>query len=276
MWNVSTYKAKHSLAWFCSRSKLIRIRTLKAFSSPTAVTCFSLCGCHSRPYLMNYDQYFNFEKNKTMFLRGTASSSLDNSKCFTLHPRQTCSFRHQLDFSGKHSSTWCNYCSKTHIFPPLSMAKCSFIQVKTEWTEASWTDRKCSSFDMAAKEFEPAPYWELGDLLLSYDIPQASVCTISSPAGIMWKRILMLGVASFKLPFSDMISLILSALTTHCGGLNRKLCWLPGVWWLEVQKWRLKHTTHSPGTHHPIRQCFNAHTVGLSRGYFRPKMKQNN
>ena len=45
-------------------------------------------------------------------------------------PWQTCSFRHQLDFLGKHSShaaiTW-EDCSLT--FPPPCIARCSFIQL---------------------------------------------------------------------------------------------------------------------------------------------------
>ena len=45
-------------------------------------------------------------------------------------PRQTCSFRHQLDFSGKHSShaaiTHNDYSLK---LPPLSIARYSFIQL---------------------------------------------------------------------------------------------------------------------------------------------------
>ena len=44
-------------------------------------------------------------KGKGMFLYSAVSSLLDRSKRFTLFlPWQTCSFRHQLDFSGKHSS----------------------------------------------------------------------------------------------------------------------------------------------------------------------------
>ena len=43
--------------------------------------------------------------NTGMFLYSAVSSPLHPSKRFTLFlPRQTCSFRHQLGFSGKHSS----------------------------------------------------------------------------------------------------------------------------------------------------------------------------
>ena len=45
------------------------------------------------------------ERKKGMFLYSAVSRSLDRSKCFTLFlPWQTCSFRHQLGLSGKHSS----------------------------------------------------------------------------------------------------------------------------------------------------------------------------
>ena len=45
-------------------------------------------------------------------------------------PLQTCSFRYQLDFSGKHSS----HAAITHedyslTFPPVSIARYSFIQL---------------------------------------------------------------------------------------------------------------------------------------------------
>ena len=44
-------------------------------------------------------------KGTGMFLDSAVSSPLDRSERLTLFlPWQTCSFRHQLDFSGKHSS----------------------------------------------------------------------------------------------------------------------------------------------------------------------------
>ena len=50
---------------------------------------------------------------------------VDRSKRFTLDPWQTCSFRHQIDLSGKHSShahiTVCN--------SPTSIARYSIIQL---------------------------------------------------------------------------------------------------------------------------------------------------
>ena len=69
--------------------------------------------------------------SKCMFLYSAVSSQLDHSKRFTLFlPWQTCSFRHQLDFSGKHSSdaaiTREDY---SLTFPPPSTARCSFIQL---------------------------------------------------------------------------------------------------------------------------------------------------
>ena len=64
-----------------------------------------------------------------MFLFSALSSSVARSKRFTPHPWLTCCFRHQLDFSGKHSSPAAitsQYFS--FIFPPLSIAKYSIIR----------------------------------------------------------------------------------------------------------------------------------------------------
>ena len=46
---------------------------------------------------------------------------------FTLHPGQTCSFRHQLDLSGKRSSTLQLLCDDySFIFLPMSIVRYSF------------------------------------------------------------------------------------------------------------------------------------------------------
>ena len=52
-------------------------------------------------YTQNTKEFFFL---KCVFLYSTLSSPLDHTKRFTLHPWQTCSFRHQLGFSVKHSS----------------------------------------------------------------------------------------------------------------------------------------------------------------------------
>ena len=60
------------------------------------------------------------------------SRPLDSSKCFTLHPWKTYSFRHQLGFSWKHSSQAVITAQRLNwslTFPPLSMARYSFIQL---------------------------------------------------------------------------------------------------------------------------------------------------
>ena len=61
---------------------------------------------NSRPtikkhYTQNTKEFFLL---KCVFLYSTLSSPLDHTKRFTLHPWQTCSFRHQLGFSVKHSN----------------------------------------------------------------------------------------------------------------------------------------------------------------------------
>ena len=70
------------------------------------------------------------KKVEVCFLCSAVSSPLDNSKRVTLHLRQTCSFRHQLDFYGKHSS----HATITHedyslIFTPPSVTKYLFEQL---------------------------------------------------------------------------------------------------------------------------------------------------
>ena len=67
-----------------------------------------------------------------MFLYSAVSSPLDRSKRFTLHPWQTCSFRHQWP------SIKTTVYSQGLIYTP-------------EWTEVSWRERKCPSFETAAK-----------------------------------------------------------------------------------------------------------------------------
>ena len=53
-----------------------------------------------------------------------------------LTPWQTCSFWHQLDFSGKHSATVQLLCEDYSLtFPPLSIARYSFIVEQTKITK---------------------------------------------------------------------------------------------------------------------------------------------
>ena len=70
------------------------------------------------------DHAFVLFPRKRLFLYSAVSSPLDRSKRFTLFiPWQTCSFRHQLDFSGTYSS---------HAFPllcVLPVARYSCIQL---------------------------------------------------------------------------------------------------------------------------------------------------
>ena len=82
-------------------------------------------------YYVNYHHYLLLQQlqydKKCMFLYGAVSSPLDRSQRFELHPWQTCSFGHQLHYSGKHSSHAAitrEDCSL--IFPPLSVARYSF------------------------------------------------------------------------------------------------------------------------------------------------------
>ena len=68
---------------------------------------------------------------KVRFLFNAVSSSFARSKRFTPHPWHTCSFRHQLDFSGKYSTIPTAMKSEdvSFIFPPLSISRYSIIQL---------------------------------------------------------------------------------------------------------------------------------------------------
>ena len=87
----------------------------------------------------------------SMFLYSAVSSPLARSKHFTLFlPWQTCSLRHQLGFSWKHSSHAAitrNYYSLT--FPPLSIARYSFIQLSEHGRQ--WRKQKCPIFETIVK-----------------------------------------------------------------------------------------------------------------------------
>ena len=73
----------------------------------------------------------NTSVSKCMFLYSAISSPLDHSKRFTLFlPWQTCSFRYQLGFSGKHSSQAAITCNDYSLtFPPMSIARYSCLQL---------------------------------------------------------------------------------------------------------------------------------------------------
>ena len=63
-----------------------------------------------------------------MLLYSAVSSPLECSMCFTLHSLAGLSFRHQLDFSGKHSVMLQLLCKDDSlIFPLLSTARYSFM-----------------------------------------------------------------------------------------------------------------------------------------------------
>ena len=100
-------------------------------ASPTHVFSQSTYAkTHRQSIRMTYNaRSFRWIKVKVVY--SVVSSPLDRSKRFTLFlPWQTCSLRHQLGFSRKHSS----YAAITRndyslTFPPLSIARYSFIQL---------------------------------------------------------------------------------------------------------------------------------------------------
>ena len=61
----------------------------------------------------------------------TASSIWDHSTYFTHHPWPTCSFQHQLNFSGKHSATpqlLCNECLIIYVFTTVYYIQLSEVR----------------------------------------------------------------------------------------------------------------------------------------------------
>ena len=101
-------------------------------------------------------------------VRWTAQSALH----FCL-PWQTCSFRHQLGFSGKHSRArqQLRAKAKSLTFPPLSIARYSFIQLSQLGRQ--WRERKCPIFETVTKgDLNPGSLdCESGILPLSYRAP---------------------------------------------------------------------------------------------------------
>ena len=84
-------------------------------------------------------------------LYSAVSIPLDRSKRFTRHPWSTCSFRHQLDFYGKHSATLQSLRKDySFTFSPLCIARYSFIQL-SELGMASWRERICHHFKRVAR-----------------------------------------------------------------------------------------------------------------------------
>ena len=110
-----------------------------------------------------------------MFLYSAVSSPLDRSKRFTLFlPWQTCSLRHQLGFSWKHSS---HAAIAQRLFTHISTTVYSQVLIYTaESTEASWRERKCPNFETVAKgDSKPGSLdCESGILPLSYRAPRTN------------------------------------------------------------------------------------------------------
>ena len=67
------------------------------------------------------------------FLHSTVFSPSDFSEHFTLHPWQTCSFRHHIDFSGKHSASLQLLCEGNSFTYLL-------LIYTAERTEAMWSE----------------------------------------------------------------------------------------------------------------------------------------
>ena len=108
----------------------------------------------------------------SFLLYSAVSSPLDRSKRFTLIlPWQTCSFRHQLGFSWKHSS---HAAIAQRLLIHMSTTVYSQVLIYTaESTEAPWSERECPNFETVAKvDSNPGSLaCESGILPLSYRAP---------------------------------------------------------------------------------------------------------
>ena len=92
------------------------------------------------PPIVILDRINQFLPSKKYFF--TAQYSVDWTTQNALHftPWQTCSFRHQLDFSGKHSSL---AAIKQRLFTHMFTTLYRQVLIYTEWTGAPWRERKC-------------------------------------------------------------------------------------------------------------------------------------
>ena len=108
-----------------------------------------------------------------MFLNSAVSSPLDRSKRFTLFlPWQTCSFRHQLGFSWKHSSQAA--ITRQWLLTHISITVYSQVLIyKAESNGASMETMKYPNFETVAKGDSNPGFLdcEPGILPLSYRAP---------------------------------------------------------------------------------------------------------
>ena len=95
-----------------------------------------------------------YDKKKGMVLYSAISSPLDRSKRFTLSsPGRPVHSDTVLGFSWKHSS---HAAIAQRLFTHISTTVYSQILIYTaEWTEASWSERKCPNFETVTMGFEP-------------------------------------------------------------------------------------------------------------------------
>ena len=85
------------------------------------------------PWTLCISKHF-MKVDKGTLLYTMVSTPWDCSKCFTVYSWQTCSFQHQLDFSGNYSATL-QLLQEDYSFTSASLpvARCSFIQLSELW-----------------------------------------------------------------------------------------------------------------------------------------------
>ena len=100
--------------------------------------------------------------------RSIQSIGHSNSKRLHFTPWQTCSFRHQLGFSGKHSS------DAAITREDYSLTCPPWYSFKTaDWTVASWRERKCPNFEMVAKEDSNLGYLDCESCVLPLHVSKS-------------------------------------------------------------------------------------------------------
>ena len=139
---------------FSTRPYLTGIRKMRLFSSQRICQVWTPI-----TLVIGWSMFSNKDKliknSKGMFYIAQYPVLWTTQSYLHFTPRQTCSFRHQLDFYGKHSSH--GAITAWILFTHISTIVYSQVLIYTaEWTEASRREGKCPNFETVAKGwFEP-------------------------------------------------------------------------------------------------------------------------
>ena len=118
-----------------------------------------------------------FVKKKVRVCFYIAHNPVSTTAQSALHftPWQTCSFWHQLDFSGKHYSRAAIMCNDySLIFPTPSLTRYSFVQLSQLGSQ--WRERKCPNFETVAKEDSNLGSLDCESVILPCSSKEGDVC----------------------------------------------------------------------------------------------------